>query len=159
MHSGNKPEWMILTEVPVIRRTAPAGPARRRPIATSDLNDLYRASSTVTRLKRLMELRAPDIIIRTKSACCRNRSTLSRQRPRPLITGANKAPAEVLADMLKGKQGASARTCSASASIIRRSVIVVGPELKLHQCAAKKMRSNCSSPSSIRASTRRLRRP
>src|ERR1700721_2520719 len=109
MHSGNKPEWMILTEVPVIppdlRPLVPLDGGRS---ATSDLNDLYRrVINRNNRLKRLMELRAPDIIIRNEKRMLQEAvdALFDNGRRGRVITGANKRPLKSLADMLKGKQG------------------------------------------------------
>src|SRR6202158_376717 len=143
LHSGNKPEWMILTEVPVIPPDLrPLVPLDGGRFATSDLNDLYRrVINRNNRLKRLMELRAPDII--TGSEKRRLRKALDalcdNGRRGRVITGANKRPLKSLADMLKGKQGRFRQNLLGKrVDYSGRSVIVVGPELKLHQCGLPK---------------------
>ena len=161
MHSGNKPEWMILTEVPVIPPDLrPLVPLDGGRFATSDLNDLYRrVINRNNRLKRLMELRAPDIIIRNEKRMLQESvdALFDNGRRGRVITGANKRPLKSLADMLKGKQGRFRQNLLGKrVDYSGRSVIVVGPELKLHQCGCRRRwRSNCSSRSSIRASTPR----
>ena len=109
MHSGNKPEWMILTEVPVIPPDLrPLVPLDGGRFATSDLNDLYRrVINRNNRLKRLIDLRAPDIIIRNEKRMLQEAvdALFDNGRRGRVITGANKRPLKSLADMLKGKQG------------------------------------------------------
>ena len=109
--------------------------------ATSDLNDLYRrVINRNNRLKRLIELRAPDIIVRNESACFRKRWMLfDNGRRGRVITGANKRPLKSLSDMLKGKQGRFRQNLLGKrVDYSGRSVIVTGPELKLHQCGLPK---------------------
>src|SRR5450759_4351115 len=143
MHSGNKPEWMILTEVPVIPPDLrPLVPLDGGRFATSDLNDLYRrVINRNNRLKRLMELRAPDIIIRNEKRMLQEAvdALFDNGRRGRVITGANKRPLKSLADMLKGKQGRFRQNLLGKrVDYSGRSVIVVGPELKLHQCGLPK---------------------
>ena len=143
MHSGNKPEWMILTEVPVIPPDLrPLVPLDGGRFATSDLNDLYRrVINRNNRLKRLMELRAPDIIIRNEKRMLQESvdALFDNGRRGRVITGANKRPLKSLADMLKGKQGRFRQNLLGKrVDYSGRSVIVVGPELKLHQCGLPK---------------------
>ncbi|MGB3274486.1 MAG: DNA-directed RNA polymerase subunit beta' [Xanthobacteraceae bacterium] len=141
--SGNKPEWMILTVVPVIPPDLrPLVPLDGGRFATSDLNDLYRrVINRNTRLKRLMELRAPDIIIRNEKRMLQEAvdALFDNGRRGRVITGANKRPLKSLADMLKGKQGRFRQNLLGKrVDYSGRSVIVVGPELKLHQCGLPK---------------------
>src|ERR1700678_1664804 len=143
MHSGNKPEWMILTEVPVIPPDLrPLVPLDGGRFATSDLNDLYRrVINRNNRLKRLMELRAPDIIIRNEKRMLQESvdALFDNGRRGRVITGANKRPLKSLADMLKGKQGRFRQNLLGKrVDYSGRSVIVVGPELKLHQAGLPK---------------------
>src|SRR6202451_3968740 len=142
-YSGNKPEWMILTVVPVIPPDLrPLVPLDGGRFATSDLNDLYRrVISRNNRLKRLMELRAPDIIIRNEKRMLQEAvdALFDNGRRGRVITGANKRPLKSLADMLKGKQGRFRQNrLGKRVDYSGRSVIVVGPELKLHQCGLPK---------------------
>ncbi len=143
MRSGNKPEWMILTEVPVIPPDLrPLVPLDGGRFATSDLNDLYRrVINRNNRLKRLIELRAPDIIIRNEKRMLQESvdALFDNGRRGRVITGANKRPLKSLADMLKGKQGRFRQNLLGKrVDYSGRSVIVVGPELKLHQCGLPK---------------------
>ena len=143
LHSGNKPEWMILTEVPVIPPDLrPLVPLDGGRFATSDLNDLYRrVINRNNRLKRLIELRAPDIIIRNEKRMLQEAvdALFDNGRRGRVITGANKRPLKSLADMLKGKQGRFRQNLLGKrVDYSGRSVIVVGPELKLHQCGLPK---------------------
>jgi len=143
MNSGNKPEWMILTEVPVIPPDLrPLVPLDGGRFATSDLNDLYRrVINRNNRLKRLIELRAPDIIIRNEKRMLQEAvdALFDNGRRGRVITGANKRPLKSLADMLKGKQGRFRQNLLGKrVDYSGRSVIVVGPELKLHQCGLPK---------------------
>ena len=143
MHSGNKPEWMILTVVPVIPPDLrPLVPLDGGRFATSDLNDLYRrVINRNNRLKRLMELRAPDIIIRNEKRMLQEAvdALFDNGRRGRVITGANKRPLKSLADMLKGKQGRFRQNLLGKrVDYSGRSVIVVGPELRLHQCGLPK---------------------
>src|SRR5450432_4014843 len=142
-HSGNKPEWMILTVVPVIPPDLrPLVPLDGGRFATSDLNDLYRrVINRNNRLKRLMELRAPDIIIRNEKRMLQEAvdALFDNGRRGRVITGANKRPLKSLADMFKGKQGRFRQSLLGKrVDYSGRSVIVVGPELKLHQCGLPK---------------------
>ena len=142
-HSGNKPEWMILQEVPVIPPDLrPLVPLDGGRFATSDLNDLYRrVINRNNRLKRLIELRAPDIIIRNEKRMLQESvdALFDNGRRGRVITGANKRPLKSLADMLKGKQGRFRQNLLGKrVDYSGRSVIVVGPELKLHQCGLPK---------------------
>ncbi|HLQ93983.1 MAG TPA: DNA-directed RNA polymerase subunit beta' [Xanthobacteraceae bacterium] len=141
--SGNKPEWMILKQVPVIPPDLrPLVPLDGGRFATSDLNDLYRrVINRNNRLKRLMELRAPDIIIRNEKRMLQEAvdALFDNGRRGRVITGANKRPLKSLADMLKGKQGRFRQNLLGKrVDYSGRSVIVVGPELKLHQCGLPK---------------------
>ncbi|HZQ12548.1 MAG TPA: DNA-directed RNA polymerase subunit beta' [Pseudolabrys sp.] len=141
--SGNKPEWMILTVVPVIPPDLrPLVPLDGGRFATSDLNDLYRrVINRNNRLKRLIELRAPDIIIRNEKRMLQEAvdALFDNGRRGRVITGANKRPLKSLADMLKGKQGRFRQNLLGKrVDYSGRSVIVVGPELKLHQCGLPK---------------------
>ncbi|MGE3839735.1 MAG: DNA-directed RNA polymerase subunit beta', partial [Hyphomonadaceae bacterium] len=143
IRSGNKPEWMILTIVPVIPpELRPLVPLDGGRFATSDLNDLYRrVINRNNRLKRLMELRAPDIIIRNEKRMLQEAvdALFDNGRRGRVITGANKRPLKSLADMLKGKQGRFRQNLLGKrVDYSGRSVIVVGPDLKLHQCGLPK---------------------
>jgi DNA-directed RNA polymerase subunit beta' len=141
--SGNKPEWMILTVVPVIPpELRPLVPLDGGRFATSDLNDLYRrVINRNNRLKRLIELRAPDIIIRNEKRMLQEAvdALFDNGRRGRVITGANKRPLKSLADMLKGKQGRFRQNLLGKrVDYSGRSVITVGPELKLHECGLPK---------------------
>ncbi|MGD9784024.1 MAG: DNA-directed RNA polymerase subunit beta' [Hyphomicrobiaceae bacterium] len=143
IESGNRPEWMILTHVPVIPpELRPLVPLDGGRFATSDLNDLYRrVINRNNRLKRLMELRAPDIIIRNEKRMLQESvdALFDNGRRGRVITGANKRPLKSLADMLKGKQGRFRQNLLGKrVDYSGRSVIVVGPEMKLHQCGLPK---------------------
>jgi len=143
MDSGNRPEWMILTVVPVIPpELRPLVPLDGGRFATSDLNDLYRrVINRNNRLKRLMELKAPDIIVRNEKRMLQEAvdALFDNGRRGRVITGANKRPLKSLADMLKGKQGRFRQNLLGKrVDYSGRSVIVVGPELKLHQCGLPK---------------------
>ena len=143
LESGNKPEWMVLTVVPVIPpELRPLVPLDGGRFATSDLNDLYRrVINRNNRLKRLMELRAPDIIIRNEKRMLQESvdALFDNGRRGRVITGANKRPLKSLADMLKGKQGRFRQNLLGKrVDYSGRSVIVVGPELKLHECGLPK---------------------
>ena len=143
INSGNLPEWMILDVVPILPpELRPLVPLDGGRFATSDLNDLYRrVINRNNRLKRLLDLKAPDIIIRNEKRMLQESVDAlfdNSRRSRP-ITGSNKRPLKSLADMLKGKQGRFrqnllGKRCDYSG----RSVIVVGPELKLHECGIPK---------------------
>ena len=141
--SGNRPEWMILTVVPVIPPDLrPLVPLDGGRFATSDLNDLYRrVINRNNRLRRLMELRAPDIIIRNEKRMLQESvdALFDNGRRGRVITGANKRPLKSLSDMLKGKQGRFRQNLLGKrVDYSGRSVITVGPELKLHQCGLPK---------------------
>ena len=143
IESGNKPEWMIMTVVPVIPPDLrPLVPLDGGRFATSDLNDLYRrVINRNNRLKRLIELRAPDIIIRNEKRMLQEAvdALFDNGRRGRVITGANKRPLKSLSDMLKGKQGRFRQNLLGKrVDYSGRSVIVVGPELKLHQCGLPK---------------------
>jgi DNA-directed RNA polymerase subunit beta' len=143
IESGNRPEWMILTQVPVIPpELRPLVPLDGGRFATSDLNDLYRrVINRNNRLKRLIELRAPDIIVRNEKRMLQESvdALFDNGRRGRVITGANKRPLKSLADMLKGKQGRFRQNLLGKrVDYSGRSVIVVGPELKLHQCGLPK---------------------
>ncbi len=143
LESGNRPEWMILTQVPVIPpELRPLVPLDGGRFATSDLNDLYRrVINRNNRLKRLIELRAPDIIVRNEKRMLQESvdALFDNGRRGRVITGANKRPLKSLADMLKGKQGRFRQNLLGKrVDYSGRSVIVVGPELKLHQCGLPK---------------------
>ncbi len=141
--SGNKPEWMVMTIIPVIPPDLrPLVPLDGGRFATSDLNDLYRrVINRNNRLKRLIELRAPDIIIRNEKRMLQESvdALFDNGRRGRVITGANKRPLKSLADMLKGKQGRFRQNLLGKrVDYSGRSVIVVGPEMKLHQCGLPK---------------------
>src|SRR6202522_1186256 len=141
--SGNRPEWMILTVVPVIPpELRPLVPLDGGRFATSDLNDLYRrVINRNNRLKRLIELKAPDIIVRNEKRMLQESvdALFDNGRRGRVITGANKRPLKSLADMLKGKQGRFRQNLLGKrVDYSGRSVIVVGPDLKLHQCGLPK---------------------
>src|SRR6266850_8617372 len=141
--SGNKPEWMILEVVPVIPPDLrPLVPLDGGRFATSDLNDLYRrVINRNNRLKRLMELNAPDIIIRNEKRMLQEAvdALFDNGRRGRAITGPNKRPLKSLSDMLNGKQGRFRQNLLGKrVDSSGRSVIVVGPELKLHQCGLPK---------------------
>ena len=141
--SGNRPEWMVLDVVPVIPpELRPLVPLDGGRFATSDLNDLYRrVINRNNRLKRLIELRAPDIIVRNEKRMLQESvdALFDNGRRGRVITGANKRPLKSLSDMLKGKQGRFRQNLLGKrVDYSGRSVIVVGPELKLHQCGLPK---------------------
>ena len=141
--SGAKPEWMILDVIPVIPpELRPLVPLDGGRFATSDLNDLYRrVINRNNRLKRLIELRAPDIIVRNEKRMLQEAvdALFDNGRRGRAITGANKRPLKSLSDMLKGKQGRFRQNLLGKrVDYSGRSVIVVGPELKLHQCGLPK---------------------
>ena len=143
LESGNKPEWMVLEVVPVIPpELRPLVPLDGGRFATSDLNDLYRrVINRNNRLKRLIELRAPDIIVRNEKRMLQEAvdALFDNGRRGRVITGANKRPLKSLSDMLKGKQGRFRQNLLGKrVDYSGRSVIVVGPELKLHQCGLPK---------------------
>jgi DNA-directed RNA polymerase subunit beta' len=141
--SGNRPEWMIMKVVPVIPPDLrPLVPLDGGRFATSDLNDLYRrVINRNNRLKRLIELRAPGIIIRNEKRMLQEAvdALFDNGRRGRTITGANKRPLKSLSDMLKGKQGRFRQNLLGKrVDYSGRSVIVTGPELKLHQCGLPK---------------------
>ncbi|MBC8267371.1 MAG: DNA-directed RNA polymerase subunit beta' [Rhodospirillaceae bacterium] len=141
--SGARPEWMILEVIPVIPpELRPLVPLDGGRFATSDLNDLYRrVINRNNRLKRLIELRAPEIIVRNEKRMLQESvdALFDNGRRGRAITGANKRPLKSLSDMLKGKQGRFRQNLLGKrVDYSGRSVIVVGPELKLHQCGLPK---------------------
>jgi len=141
--SGARPEWMILEVVPVIPpELRPLVPLDGGRFATSDLNDLYRrVINRNNRLKRLIELKAPEIIVRNEKRMLQEAvdALFDNGRRGRVITGANKRPLKSLSDMLKGKQGRFRQNLLGKrVDYSGRSVIVVGPELKLHQCGLPK---------------------
>src|SRR6201986_949301 len=143
LESGNRPEWMILTVVPVIPpELRPLVPLDGGRFATSDPNDLYRrVINRNNRLKRLTELRAPDIITRNEKRMLQEAvdALFDNGRRGRVITGANKRPLKSLSDMLKGKQARFRQNLLGKrVDYSGRSVITVGPELKLHQCGLPK---------------------
>ncbi|WPZ13490.1 DNA-directed RNA polymerase subunit beta' [Nitratireductor rhodophyticola] len=143
LESGNRPEWMIMKIVPVIPPDLrPLVPLDGGRFATSDLNDLYRrVINRNNRLKRLIELRAPGIIIRNEKRMLQEAvdALFDNGRRGRVITGANKRPLKSLSDMLKGKQGRFRQNLLGKrVDYSGRSVIVTGPELKLHQCGLPK---------------------
>ncbi|MDA0240600.1 MAG: DNA-directed RNA polymerase subunit beta', partial [Proteobacteria bacterium] len=143
VQSGTRPEWMILKIIPVIPpELRPLVPLDGGRFATSDLNDLYRrVINRNNRLKRLIELRAPDIIVRNEKRMLQEAvdALFDNGRRGRVITGANKRPLKSLSDMLKGKQGRFRQNLLGKrVDYSGRSVIVVGPELLLHQCGLPK---------------------
>ncbi len=143
LESGNKPEWMILEVLPVIPPDLrPLVPLDGGRFATSDLNDLYRrVINRNNRLKRLLELGAPDIIIRNEKRMLQEAvdALLDNGRRGKPITGTNGRPLKSLSDMIKGKQGRFRQNLLGKrVDYSGRSVIVVGPKLKLHQCGLPK---------------------
>ncbi|OLY45367.1 DNA-directed RNA polymerase subunit beta' [Bartonella apis] len=143
IESGNRPEWMIMKVIPVIPPDLrPLVPLDGGRFATSDLNDLYRrVINRNNRLKRLIELRAPGIIVRNEKRMLQEAvdALFDNGRRGRVITGANKRPLKSLSDMLKGKQGRFRQNLLGKrVDYSGRSVIVTGPELKLHQCGLPK---------------------
>ena len=141
--SGNKPEWMILNVLPVLPPDLrPLVPLEGGRFATSDLNDLYRrVINRNNRLKRLLDLAAPDIIVRNEKRMLQEAvdALLDNGRRGRAITGTNKRPLKSLADMIKGKQGRFRQNLLGKrVDYSGRSVIVVGPTLRLHQCGLPK---------------------
>ncbi|BBL76575.1 DNA-directed RNA polymerase subunit beta' [Methylomagnum ishizawai] len=141
--SENRPEWMILTVLPVLPpELRPLVPLDGGRFATSDLNDLYRrVINRNNRLKRLLDLNAPDIIVRNEKRMLQEAvdALLDNGRRGRAITGSNKRPLKSLADMIKGKQGRFRQNLLGKrVDYSGRSVIVVGPTLKLHQCGLPK---------------------
>ncbi len=143
MKSGNKPEWMVLKILPVLPpELRPLVPLDGGRFATSDLNDLYRrVINRNNRLKRLLDLNAPDIIVRNEKRMLQESvdALLDNGRRGRAITGTNKLPLKSLADMIKGKQGRFRQNLLGKrVDYSGRSVIVVGPTLRLHQCGIPK---------------------
>ncbi len=143
IESGNKPEWMVLTVLPVLPPDLrPLVPLDGGRFATSDLNDLYRrVINRNNRLRRLLELNAPDIIVRNEKRMLQEAvdALLDNGRRGRAITGTNKRPLKSLADMIKGKQGRFRQNLLGKrVDYSGRSVIVVGPTLRLHQCGLPK---------------------
>jgi DNA-directed RNA polymerase subunit beta' len=141
--SGNKPEWMILDVIPVIPpELRPLVPLDGGRFATSDLNDLYRrVINRNNRLKKLIELRAPDVIVRNEKRMLQEAvdALFDNGRRGRVLRGANNRPLKSLSDTLKGKQGRFRQNLLGKrVDYSGRSVIVVGPELKLHQCGLPK---------------------
>jgi DNA-directed RNA polymerase beta' subunit len=141
--SSNKPEWMILDVIPVIPpELRPLVPLDGGRFATSDLNDLYRrVINRNNRLKKLMELKAPDVIIRNEKRMLQEAvdALFDNGRRGRVLRGANNRPLKSLSDTLKGKQGRFRQNLLGKrVDYSGRSVIVVGPELKLHQCGLPK---------------------
>jgi DNA-directed RNA polymerase subunit beta' len=142
-NSGNKPEWMVLNALPVLPPDLrPLVPLEGGRFATSDLNDLYRrVINRNNRLKRLLDLNAPDIIVRNEKRMLQEAvdALLDNGRRGRAITGSNKRPLKSLADMIKGKQGRFRQNLLGKrVDYSGRSVIVTGPALKLHQCGLPK---------------------
>ncbi|MHB1567223.1 MAG: DNA-directed RNA polymerase subunit beta' [Acidiferrobacter sp.] len=143
LHSGNRPEWMVIEILPVLPpELRPLVPLDGGRFATSDLNDLYRrVINRNNRLKRLLDLNAPDIIVRNEKRMLQEAvdALLDNGRRGKAITGANKRQLKSLADMIKGKQGRFRQNLLGKrVDYSGRSVIVVGPALKLHQCGLPK---------------------
>ncbi|MCG7866221.1 MAG: DNA-directed RNA polymerase subunit beta', partial [Candidatus Thiodiazotropha taylori] len=141
--SGNRPEWMVMTVLPVLPpELRPLVPLDGGRFATSDLNDLYRrVINRNNRLKRLLDLNAPDIIVRNEKRMLQESvdALLDNGRRGRAITGTNRRPLKSLADMIKGKQGRFRQNLLGKrVDYSGRSVIVVGPTLKLHQCGLPK---------------------
>ena len=141
--SSNKPEWMVMTVLPVLPpELRPLVPLEGGRFATSDLNDLYRrVINRNNRLRRLLDLNAPDIIVRNEKRMLQESvdALLDNGRRGRAITGSNKRPLKSLADMIKGKQGRFRQNLLGKrVDYSGRSVIVVGPSLKLHQCGLPK---------------------
>jgi len=143
VNSGNKPEWMVMTVLPVLPPDLrPLVPLEGGRFATSDLNDLYRrVINRNNRLKRLLDLNAPDIIVRNEKRMLQESvdALLDNGRRGRAITGSNRRPLKSLADMIKGKQGRFRQNLLGKrVDYSGRSVIVVGPTLRLHQCGLPK---------------------
>ncbi len=143
LESGNRPEWMVMTVLPVLPpELRPLVPLEGGRFATSDLNDLYRrVINRNNRLKRLLDLNAPDIIVRNEKRMLQESvdALLDNGRRGRAITGSNRRPLKSLADMIKGKQGRFRQNLLGKrVDYSGRSVIVVGPTLKLHQCGLPK---------------------
>ena len=142
-NSGNKPEWMILDVIPVLPPDLrPLVPLDGGRFATSDLNDLYRrVINRNNRLKKLLELDAPEIIIRNEKRMLQEAVDVlfDNGRRGKVLTGRNKRPLKSLSDMLKGKQGRFRQNLLGKrVDYSGRTVIVIGPELRLHQCGLPK---------------------
>ena len=157
LKSTNKPDWMVLDVVPVIRRSCARWWLDGGRFATSDLNDLYRrVINRNNRLKRLLDLGAPEIIVNNEKRMLQEAVDALRQRPpRPAGHRPGNRPLKSLSDMLKGKQGRFRQNLLGKrVDYSGRSVIVSGPNLKIHQCGLPKlMASSCSSRSSWPASS------
>ena len=143
LESGNRPEWMVMTVLPVLPPDLrPLVPLDGGRFATSDLNDLYRrVINRNNRLKRLLELNAPDIIVRNEKRMLQEAvdALMDNGRRGRAITGTNKRPLKSLADMIKGKQGRFRQNLLGKrVDYSGRSVIVVGPTLRLHECGLPK---------------------
>src|SRR3569623_1481265 len=143
IESGNRPEWMVMTVLPVLPpELRPLVPLDGGRFATSDLNDLYRrVINRNNRLKRLLDLNAPDIIVRNEKRMLQEAvdALLDNGRRGKAITGTNRRPLKSLADMIKGKQGRFRQNLLGTrVDYSGRSVIVVGPQLRLHQCGLPK---------------------
>ncbi|UKE72531.1 DNA-directed RNA polymerase subunit beta' [Xanthomonas graminis] len=143
LESGNRPEWMVMTVLPVLPPDLrPLVPLDGGRFATSDLNDLYRrVINRNNRLRRLLELNAPDIIVRNEKRMLQESvdALLDNGRRGRAITGTNKRPLKSLADMIKGKQGRFRQNLLGKrVDYSGRSVIVVGPTLRLHECGLPK---------------------
>ena len=141
--SGNKPEWMVMNVLPVLPPDLrPLVPLEGGRFATSDLNDLYRrVINRNNRLKRLLELNAPEIIVRNEKRMLQESvdALLDNGRRGRVITGTNKRPLKSLADMIKGKGGRFRQNLLGKrVDYSGRSVIVAGPNLRLHQCGLPK---------------------
>src|SRR3569833_245326 len=144
IESGNRPEWMVMTVLPVLPPDLrPLVPLDGGRFATSDLNDLYRrVINRNNRLKRLLDLNAPDIIVRNEKRMLQEAvdALLDNGRRSKAITGTNRRPLKSLADMIKGKQGRFRQNLLGKrVDYSGRSVIVVGPTLRLHQCGLPKL--------------------
>ncbi|MBN7136502.1 DNA-directed RNA polymerase subunit beta' [Lysobacter enzymogenes] len=143
LESGNRPEWMVMTVLPVLPPDLrPLVPLEGGRFATSDLNDLYRrVINRNNRLRRLLELNAPDIIVRNEKRMLQESvdALMDNGRRGRAITGTNKRPLKSLADMIKGKQGRFRQNLLGKrVDYSGRSVIVVGPTLRLHECGLPK---------------------
>lgn len=143
LESGNRPEWMVMTVLPVLPPDLrPLVPLDGGRFATSDLNDLYRrVINRNNRLRRLLELNAPDIIVRNEKRMLQESvdALMDNGRRGRAITGTNKRPLKSLADMIKGKQGRFRQNLLGKrVDYSGRSVIVVGPTLRLHECGLPK---------------------
>src|SRR3569623_3662696 len=144
LESCNRPEWMVMTVLPVLPpELRPLVPLDGGRFATSDLNDLYRrVINRNNRLKRLLDLNAPDIIVRNEKRMLQEAvdALLDNGRRGKAITGTNRRPLKSLADMIKGKQGRFRQNLLGKrVDYSGRSVIVVGPTLRLHQCGLPKL--------------------